>query len=296
MIGVFASDILFALDTHLPIAHFSDATARVLRDTYPAARARGPGAWASIDAMERAALGRADACVLASGRACRSAIEHYGVPPERVALAPLGATIVPDPREPLHPAPPEGRDLRLCIVAADPVRKRTGLAVRCVEALSRMGWRPRLTIIGRDHASIPRSPLAEHLGPLRLSDPADRARHRAVLAESHLMILPSLAEAWGIAPAEAAHFGRPSVVSAAGGLPEVVLHEQTGLVLPVDAGPGDYARAIDGLCRDPARYRRLSRAALDRARAEFTWVRCAERLVDAVTTSVPLAAARRSLA
>lgn len=286
VIGLFASDLLFALDTDLPLLHFSDTTAHLLRQTYPAWRATGRGSRAAMDTIERGSLHRADVCVLASRLARRSALEDYGVSPERAMVVPMGATVVPAHAGEIRPAPPEGRDLRLCIVAADPIRKRTALAIACTERLARKGWNARLTIIGRDHPSLPRSARVEHLGPLRLADPSHRARHRAVLSTSHVLILPSLAEAWGIAPAEAAHFGRPSVVSAAGGLPEVVLHDQTGLVLPVDAGPEDYARAIDGLCRDPARYRRLSHAALDRARAEFTWTRCAERLVDAVATAV----------
>ncbi len=94
------------------------------------------------------------------------------------------------------------------------------------------------------------------------------------------MILPSLGEAFGIAPCEAAHLGRPSVVSAAGGLPEVIQHGRTGIVLSLESKPVDYAHAIAGLADDPSTYRSMVKAAATRARAEFTWDHWGEGVVE----------------
>ncbi len=283
VLSVFGSEPLSGLQTTLPILHFSDSTPELL-NTGPLGYqpGRGPGFWHAAHEIERRALARASIVALASTTARQSAIEHYAVEPRRAIVAPMGATVLPPDPAAMRPLPPSTRDLRLCIVAADPVRKRAGLAVECTEHLVRMGWNARLTIIGRDHPSIPRARFVDHAGPLSLACPRDRARHQAILASSHLMLLPSAAEAWGIAPAEAAHFAKPSIVSDAGGLPEVVLHNHTGLVLPMASTALDYARAIDSLCRASARYTRLAEATLARARAEFTWERCAQRLLAAL--------------
>ena len=84
-------------------------------------------------------------------------------------------------------------------------------------------------------------------------------------------LLPSLGEAFGIAPIESAHFARPSIVANAGGLPFVVLHNKTGLVIDRDEGPVAWADAIESLIDNPDHYRDLSRNALQRARDELNW-------------------------
>ena len=104
-----------------------------------------------------------------------------------------------------------------------------------------------------------------------MSEPADRELHQDVLQRSHLMLLPSLGEMFGIAPGEAAHFGRPSLVSDVGGLPTVVDHGRSGLVLPEDATAEDYADAIIALVDDSTRYRALSEGALERAKQMLNW-------------------------
>ncbi len=53
----------------------------------------------------------------------------------------------------------------------------------------------------------------------------------ALVARAWLVALPSLAESFGFAALEAASLGVPAVVSDTGGLPEVVLHEATGLIV-----------------------------------------------------------------
>ena len=75
---------------------------------------------------------------------------------------------------------------------------------------------------------------------------------------------------------EAAACAIPAVVSERGALPEIVLHRQTGLVVPEDAGA--LASAWQELLSDPERRADVGRAAYERARAEFT----PERLADTV--------------
>jgi len=275
LFGCCISTMLFELETDVPIVYFSDATARLINETYPRYRSRSPGYKRRCDAYEREAMSRAFAGVFATRVARDSAVGDYGLPAARAHLAPMGAHITPDdlrrPGSTLRPAPPTRDHLQLCIIASDARRKRVGLAVEVTDRLAASGWNATLTHIGQPCAEVRRSGRVRSLGPLRLSVVEERRKMAAALAHSHFLLLPSVGEAYGIAPCEAAHFGRPSIVSDAGGLAEVVQHGRTGLVLPVQAQAQRYAEAIMRLAVDAAAYRRMSHAALARAKTVLNW-------------------------
>lgn len=281
LFGVCISTALYDLRTDLPVVYFSDATSPLLHRTYPALAARGRSRRAALEEVERASLSRATVAAFASPRTMRSAVEELGLDPGRASVIPMGAHVTPvDPATVTAPAePPTPRSCRLAIVAADPVRKRVDLAVRATEALRSRGIAATLTVIGPATRLAARSGFVECAGRLRLDDPDDLHEHRRLLRGCHLQVLPSVGEAFGIAPAESAHFARPAVVSDAGGLPSVVRHDESGLVLPVEADHRAWADAIAGLVHDPDRYRRYSVAALARARDELNWSAWATRTI-----------------
>jgi len=98
-----------------------------------------------------------------------------------------------------------------------------------------------------------------------------------MLALCDVFALPSLAEHFGRVLIEAMAMERPVVATGAGGVPEIVAHDQCGLLVP----PGDpraMAEALLVLLRDPARATRLGHAARQRAEAHFG----IERHVEAV--------------
>ena len=293
LFGVCVSVELCALETALPIVYASDATARLINDTYPD-YARRPLAYRrACDEVESRSLRRVSAAVFASERARRSAVEDYGLAPERTFVVPLGAHVVPAAgAEPPRPDPPHPGSLELVCVAGDPVRKRLDFCIDVAEELARRGLRVRLNQVGPPTRRALRSKLVHRAGALRLSSPTDRRVHAELLRRSHLLLLPSRGEMFGVAPCEAAHFGRPSLVSDAGGLPSAVLHERTGLVLPLDAPAARYADEIEKLCHDPQRYRALSEAALRRARTELTWDAWGRRVAAILRDAVSGGAAR----
>lgn len=89
-----------------------------------------------------------------------------------------------------------------------------------------------------------------------------------------VFVLPSRSnsESFGIAAAEAMAVDRPVIVSRVGGLPSLVEHEVTGLIVP----PGDAAAlstAMRRLLRDEELRKRLGRAAGRRVRRDFLWSR-----------------------
>ena len=91
--------------------------------------------------------------------------------------------------------------------------------------------------------------------------------------------MSSCMEGLGTIVLDAAQAGVPVAATAGGGLPEAVLHEQTGLIAPV----GDAAALASALLRlldDRALAERLARAARERAQTEFSVANMAQRYVE----------------
>jgi glycosyltransferase involved in cell wall biosynthesis len=90
-------------------------------------------------------------------------------------------------------------------------------------------------------------------------------------------VIPSLEEGFGIPAAEAMGCETPVIASDAGGLPEVVEHEVTGLIVP-RGDANALAAALDRLLGDPALRRRMGKAGRERALRLFDWDRTAAEL------------------
>ena len=89
-----------------------------------------------------------------------------------------------------------------------------------------------------------------------------------VLALGDVFVLPSEREGFGRVLVEAMALARAVVATDVGGVPEIVVDGQTGILVP-SAAPAPLADAVQALLDDPARAARLGAAG--RARAESTF-------------------------
>lgn len=140
----------------------------------------------------------------------------------------------------------------------------------------------KLLLVGEGPQRAMLQRLVEELGIAPVTFFAGRVEHARV-ADWHNMLSVSVAvslrESFGVAVLEASACEKPVVVSSAGGLPEVVEHGVTGLVVP----PGDVARtaaAIDTLVTDPALRVRMGSAGRERVARLYEWERCVDRMIE----------------
>jgi glycosyltransferase involved in cell wall biosynthesis len=91
----------------------------------------------------------------------------------------------------------------------------------------------------------------------------------SILRALDLLIVPSRTEAFGLAAAEAMAAGVPVVATTAGGLPEVVVDGETGILVPPE-NPGAVADAVVSLANDADARRRLGAGARARVRRHFS--------------------------
>jgi len=84
-----------------------------------------------------------------------------------------------------------------------------------------------------------------------------------LMAAMDVFVLPSLNEGMGRVLLEAGAAGTPAVATAVGGVPDIIEHARTGMLVP-PRDPQAIAEAVSALRRDPERRRALGRAARER--------------------------------
>jgi hypothetical protein len=95
---------------------------------------------------------------------------------------------------------------------------------------------------------------------------------RAVLEwwqRAAIAVLTSENEGMPVCLMEAGACGLPSVATAVGGIPELVVHGETGLLSPPDDAPA-FADALHELLQNPERAAPMGRAARERVKAKFS--------------------------
>jgi glycosyltransferase involved in cell wall biosynthesis len=131
-------------------------------------------------------------------------------------------------------------------------------------------------------------------GPLRARVPQARGfvpnvELQGLYARAAVVACPSHREGFGVACAEAMAHARPVVASEVGGLRDLVVHGETGLLVP----PRDIAAlrgALERLLADSDLRRRLGAAGRERIREHFSWERFGAatlRAYDDAVTSAP---------
>jgi len=222
--------------------------------------------------------------LIAVSAAVRSSLVQSGIPPDRVCIIPNGI-------EPPEPVPAEdvstfrgrlglegSRPLVACVARLMPDK---GVDV-LIEA-----WRlaaPRLPgaalVIAGDGpdrraledaaAGVPRLRFAGHLPDVR-----------PLYAAADILVIPSRREGQSIVCLEAALSQPPPalVVTSAGGLPEMVRHAESGLVVPPE-DPAALADAVVCLAEDGEMRDRLSRSAAGMARRRFSAGRMASATLE----------------
>ncbi|MDP3423224.1 MAG: glycosyltransferase [Burkholderiaceae bacterium] len=139
----------------------------------------------------------------------------------------------------------------------------------------------RLRIVGGGPQQAELAQLAKTLGVEQVTDFVGQVPHSQVpheLAQLDIYVALSRSESFGVAAIEAGAMSLPVVVSDVGGLPEVVVHEKTGLVVPAD-DPAAAAYALQRLVQDVTLRQRLGRAGQLHVEHNYGWPACVQSMI-----------------
>lgn len=224
---------------------------------------------------EAAALSRASLLLYLSDWAARTAVEHYGVSPDKVHVLPTGPNLEiqhgrADVQSMIENRSEEGCRLLFC--GRSWQTKGADIAVETAAALNRLGVPTQLDIVGAlpPDGGVPPSYVRLH-GLLRKSVPDELETLLRLYREAHFFLLPTRWEPFGHVFTEAAAFGVPSIATQVGGVPTAVRDGVSGKLLPLAAEAEDYAELIFGLLKEPARYRKLAATSFAEYESRFAW-------------------------
>ncbi len=192
---------------------------------------------------------------------------HHGVPRERCALLPSPLPAEYFEATPAVPKPSDsGSTLRALFVGRMQLEKGPDVAIRAVAEARRTGTDVALTLCGlrRGLAEAELRALIAELGVaphVRWAEAADTPSLIELYRRHDLLLFPSrLVEGFGLVNAEAMACGLPVIGVPTGGAADIILHERTGLAVPV-GDHGAMAAAITRIFREPGLASGLSEGA-----------------------------------
>jgi glycosyltransferase involved in cell wall biosynthesis len=231
---------------------------------------------------ERAALACTRGVIVTSPATARTLAADFGVPGERITVAPPGTDRPPAVR---RMSTKSTSSVALLAVGAVVPRKGYDVLVEALSGLLDLPW--HLTIVGdcgRDPptAARLRAAIVRHrLEPrVTIEDAVPTDRLSAHYATSDLFVLPSRHEGFGMAYAEAIAHGLPVIGTTAGAIPETV-PAQAGILVPPDDAAA-LAATLRHLIEKPDQREKLAAGARAAAANLPTWRGSAELFAQAI--------------
>jgi starch synthase len=260
------------------------------------------GGYAVSSFCERTALEAADAVIAVSGAMRDDVLDVYpAIDPDRVVVIHNGVDteeFTPDPATDelsalgIDPARPYvtfvGRITRqkgidLLLSAAERLDPDTQLVL--------LPSAPDTPEVGEEMRARAEQLAQRRSGVLWLEQVLPRPQLVQVLSHSVVALCPSVYEPFGLVNVEAMACGTAVVATDVGGIPEIVVDGETGLLVHLELGTGGQpadpegfvaalAEAVNGLVADPATAERMGALGRKRAVAEFSWPSVASRTVE----------------
>jgi glycogen(starch) synthase len=258
-----------------------------------------------IGEMEQALIEQAAYLVPNSQATVEAAARVYGaaMSPDRYTIIPHG--IVPVPDEAVRPFDPAHPPETLTVLYVGRLEKRKGIA-DLFEAIPRVLQKipnVHFIIAGGDNSqadgffnrtglTYPAYFFNKHPQLTRqvaFTGAVSEEDLQRLYQSCDLFVAPSLYESFGLIYLEAMNYAKPVIGCRAGGVPEVVEHGVSGLLVDPES-PIALAEAITSLLSAPAKLRELGLAGRQRLLAQFTYIQMARRFAEVYRTVIQAAA------
>jgi glycosyltransferase involved in cell wall biosynthesis len=226
----------------------------------------GIEAWRRLPWISRMAAQNAAAVIATTQYTLREFCFHNGVDARNCSVIPLACGFDPAPTKRSNPA----GGLKIVSIgrlSASDAYKGFDTVLRALRRGSETGLNLTLDLIGSGDDKTRLQGLARSLGVqdlVRFRGSLPDEELRMLLGESHVFVMPSKKEGFGIVFLEAMAMGLPCIGANHGGTPEVIEHGESGFL--IEYGDADqlifYLRV---LTESPGLYEKMSGSARERA-------------------------------
>ncbi|BAY31766.1 group 1 glycosyl transferase [Nostoc carneum NIES-2107] len=226
-------------------------------------------------ANERAALNKCSLIIYSSDWAAQGAIDYYQLDPAKVKVVPFGPNFecdrTLDDIKTIVDSRPSDK-CKLLFLGLDWKRKGGQVAFQVAKDLNKAGLKTELTIVGcRPDLGEPVPDFVKMMGVISNGTPEGLNTMYQLLAESHFLIMPSLAESFGYVFCEASSFGLPSLATNVGGIPTAVKNDVNGRTFSKDASIDEYCSYISNLFSDYSQYKQLAISSFHEYESRLNW-------------------------
>jgi len=223
-------------------------------------------------AREEGEYENADAITVLSEFARRSFVE-CGVPPEKLHKVMLGVEL-----DAFHPkGEPPADSFEVLFVGMASFRKGIPYLLEGFRRLRHP--RKRLRIVGFVPQEIKPYLKTVDLSGVEICGARRQSQLAEIMSQSHVMVLPSIEDGFGMVLSEAMACGCPVISSTNTGGPDLYSDGNEGFIVPVRS-PEAIASALQQVADDPALRQRMSEASLRTARSLGGWGQYGESYIN----------------
>lgn len=285
-----ASNPIAYLDCKQPIVFWADATFANLIDFYPTYSNLCEESLQNAHLVEKMSLEKSKLAIYSSDWAAQTAIEYYKTDPAKVKVVPFGANVE------THLTTHEIKDLiesrpsnhcKLLFLGVDWFRKGGDVALEVTKRLNDSGLNTELTVVGcQPRLDGPLPDFVKPLGFIKKSTSEGKNKIAQLIADSHFLILPSLADCSPIVFCEANSLAVPCISRKVGGIPTIIQDDLNGKLFDKDSHINEYCEYIHNLFMNYSAYKELAFSTFYRYESYLNWQVAGQKIKELLETIV----------
>lgn len=270
------------LETSLPQILWTDSLYAGLLNSYPSFANHSKNSIEQGHRIVKECLTRCRLAIFSSDWAAQSAREHYDTPPEKIRVIPFGANIshqntFEDVRHLIKSR--SKKVFKVLFSGKYWDRKGGDIVFKVISALHHAGYRVELNFLGcHPPKNIKIPDYIQCHGFISKNTPAGMTTILNLIRESHILFVPSRAEAYGIVFCEANAFGLPCLTSNVGGIPTIIKNDVNGMAFNVNTSIETYCDYIIKLIENNNYYENLALSAFNEYQTRLNWQVATQRV------------------
>jgi glycosyltransferase involved in cell wall biosynthesis len=275
-----------SLECKQPIVFWTDATFAGLVNLHFDYKNLNKRSIINGNKLEQSAYDRSSLILFSSDWAAKTAIENYIVDKNKIRIIPFGANIKTDFSydEMKRIIRTKKMDvIKILFVGVNWYRKGGDILIQSVKELIKSGYKIELNVIGTNPKLNDEDlKFTKIHGFLRKWIPQENKKIIDLYTSSHIFIMPTKAEAYGIVFCEANAFGLPAIGPSIGGVPTIIKDGINGYLLKPEKTVESTIKIFSDIFTDKEKYYELSLSSFNEYKTRLNWTVSAKKVSELI--------------